>query len=248
MSKAPLVSIAMTCYNQSIYIEDAIKSVVDQAYSYWEIVIVDDCSTDASLKVINKCINKYNISEKVNIIINKKNMGYGYSLDRAIKNSKGELVSILDSDDALAHRKSLKWSAAAHLEHPEVALTYSNYIICNKHLKPKKVYKTKQIPENKMYFGGGIRVSHLKVIKKKCYDMTDGINTKLKQTVDKDLILKISEVGKLLYIDKELYYYRHHSENLSRSLNKKSASYKKFVADMRKQIYKDAKNRRKVKK
>ena len=244
MSKSTLVSVAMTCYNQANYIEDAIKSVVDQAYPYWEIVIVDDCSTDKSLKVINKCVDKYNIREKVNIITNKKNMGYGYSLGLAIKNSKGDLVSILDSDDALANRKSLKWSVAVHNDHPEVALTYSNYIICNKRLKQKSKYKTKQI--NNFLKEGG-RIGHLKTIKKSYYDMTSGINPELRQTVDKDLVLKIEEVGKLFYINKELYYYRHHSDNLSRSLRTKDKKYQKLVKKMRKRIYEEAKRRRGIK-
>lgn len=247
MNKSPLISIAMTCYNQVCYVEGAIKSIVDQAYTNWELVIVNDCSTDKSLKIINKCIEKYNIKGKVKIINNEKNMGYGYSLGKAISSSAGELVAIVDSDDALAHRKALKWSVKAHLEHPEVALTYSNYMECNKHLKIKKIYKTKQIPEDRMYLGTKIRVSHLKVIKKKYYDMTGGINPKLKQSVDKDLVLRMEEVGKLLYIDADLYYYRHHSENLTRSFNKRDAKYQEFVAKMRKQIHKDAKKRRQIK-
>jgi len=244
VSKDPLISVATTCYNQANYVEDAIKSVVSQAYTNWELVIVNDCSTDKSLKVINQCIEKYKIKKKVRIINNKKNVGYGYSLGRAITSSAGEFVAILDSDDALASEESLGISVKVHLEHPEVALTYSNYWVCRKNLTRKKIYKTKQI-DNFLKQGG--RIGHLKVIKRKFYDMTEGIDPKLKQTVDKDLVLKIEEVGKLFYIDSELYYYRHHGNNLSRSLTGKSAAYKDLVRQGRKQIYVNAKKRRKRK-
>ena len=243
MSKDPLISVATTCYNQANYVEDAIKSVVSQAYTNWELVIVNDRSTDKSLKVINQCIEKYKIKKKVRIINNKKNVGYGYSLGRAITSSAGEFVAILDSDDALASEESLGISVKIHLEHPEVALTYSNYWVCRKNLTRKRIYKTKQI-DNFLKQGG--RIGHLKVIKRKFYDMTEGINPKLKQSVDKDLVLKIEEVGKLFYIDSELYYYRHHGANLSRSLGGKTNAYKNLVREGRRQIYTDAKKRRKA--
>lgn len=242
MSKNPLISVATTCYNQANYVEDTIKSVVIQAYTNWELVIVNDCSTDKSLKVINKCIEKYKIKDKVKIINNKKNVGYGYSLGKAIISSAGEFIAILDSDDALASEESLGISVEAHLEHPEVALTYSNYWVCRKNLTRKKIYKTKQI-DNFLKQGG--RIGHLKVIKRKFYDMTEGIDPKLKQTVDKDLVLKIEEVGKLFYIDSELYCYRHHGANLSRSISGKSNAYKNLVREGRRQIYAKAKKRRK---
>jgi len=242
MSKNPLISVATTCYNQSHFIEDAIKSVVSQAYTNWELVIVNDCSTDKSLKVINKCIEKYKIKDKVIIINNKKNVGCGYSLGKAITSSSGEFIAILDSDDALASEESLGISVKAHLEHPEVALTYSNYWNCRKNLKRKRIHKTKQI-DNFLKQGG--RVSHLKVIKRKFYDMTEGIDPKLKQTVDKDLVLKIEEVGKLFYIDSELYCYRQHGANLSRSAGNKSKEYRELVKQGRKGIYVKAKKRRK---
>jgi len=246
MNKNPLVSVAMTCFNQGHFIKDAIKSVVNQTYENWQLVIVNDCSTDNSLKAINKYIDSYGIKDKVKLINHEKNNGYGASLGEAVKCSDGELVAIVDSDDGLAENDAFEICVKAHLDHPEVAMTYSNYWICRQNLSRKKMYQTKQIPKDKMYLGAGIRVSHLKVLKKKFYLMTDGINLKLKQTVDKDLTLRIEEVGKLLHIDKALYHYRHHPENLSRSLGSKDVKYRKFVVKMRKQIYEDARKRRKL--
>lgn len=238
MNKNPLIGVAMTCYNQGHLIEDAIKSIVNQTYKNWDITLVNDCSTDKSLKVLGKYIKKYDIQDKVHIITNDKNTGYGYSLGKAISKSKGELVAVVDSDDALAENNVFEICVKVHLEHPEVAMTYSNYWECRPNLKRKKIYKTKQIPEGKMYLGSGIRVSHLKVLKKKFYLMTDGINPKLKRTVDKELVLRIEEVGKLLHINKALYHYRR-----LRSKNLPNTS-KKFVRKMRLQIYADARKRR----
>jgi len=244
MDKNVLISVVTTCYNQGHFMEDALKSIVMQAHTNWEWVVVDDCSTDNSLEVINNLIKKYNVESKTKIFTHSENKGYGNSLGEGITKSSGELVAIVDSDDALADRKALKIERNVHIERPDAALVYSNYIICNKELKPKKVYKTRALKKGEKYLGTKIRISHFKMLKKKYYEMTEGINPKLRQCVDKELNLRLEEVGKLVYVDANLMYYRQHSENLSTSINKKSKSYKNFIVKMRKQIYIDAKKRR----
>jgi len=239
-----LISIVITCYNQGHFIEDAIKSVIIQSHTNWELIIIDDCSTDNSLKVINNLIEKYNIENKTKLIINDVNVGYGKSLHRGIINSSGELVAVLDSDDALADKDALKIERDVHIKHPDAALVYSNYILCNKLLKRKGIYKTRALKSGEKYLGTKIRISHFKMLKKKFYMMTEGINPKLRQSVDKELNLRLEEVGRLVYVDADLLYYRHHPENLSRSIKKKNPEYQRFVTRMRKQIYEDANKRR----
>lgn len=248
MDENVLISIVIACYNQSHFIEDAIKSILPQTHTNWQIVIVDDCSTDKSLKKINKYIAHCGIKDKIKIIVHNKNKGYGLSLHRGIIESDGELVAVVDADDALAENKALEIERDVHIKHPEAALVYSNYIICNKHLKRKKVYKTRVLKKDESYLGTKIRISHFKMLKKKYYEMTAGINPKLRQCVDKELNLRLEEVGKLVYVDADLYLYRHHKDNLSRSIHKKDRKYRDFVVKMRKQIWVDAKKRRKIKK
>ena len=247
-----LISVAMTCYNQAHYIKDAIKSITEQSYKNWELVIVNDCSTDKSVKKIKNCIKQYGISDKVKVIDNKKNVGYGQSLHKAISNCSGELVAVVDSDDSLAHKDVLKISVEVHENNPDASLTYSNYNICRNNLTIKKPFKTRALNKGETFLKPipitklkpRLRVSHLKVLKKKCYDMTEGINPKLKQTVDKDLVLKLEETGKLVFINDILYNYRHHSKNLSRTIQQKPVKYRKFVSKMRSEIYNSAKKRR----
>lgn len=248
MNKNTLISIAMTCYNQGHFIKEAIKSVLIQTYINWELVIVDDCSTDGSFARINDLIKKFNIENKTKVIRHEINKGYGSSLDRAIRESSGELIAVVDSDDALADKDALKIERDVHIKHPEAALVYSNYILCNKLLKRKGVYKTRALKKGEKYLGTKIRISHFKMLKKKYYEMTEGINPKLRQCVDKDLNLKLEEVGKLVYVDADLLYYRQHPDNLSRSVSRKKSEYQDFVIKMRKQIYKDARKRREIKK
>lgn len=241
------ISIAMTCYNRGKYIKDAIKSIYQQEYTNWELIIVEDKSTDNSLDIINKCIKEFNIEDRTKLITNAENMGYGYSLGKAITESSGELVAILDSDDALSDNNVFTIVVNAHVNNPNVSMTYSNYNECDEKLNKIKVHKTRQLKPSESFLtmGAKLKISHLKVIKKRCYDMTPGINPALKQTVDKDLILKIEEVGSLLYIDEILLNYRFHNDNISRITKSKGIEYQNFVNKTRIQMFRAAKKRRK---
>ena len=243
-SNTPLVSIVMSCYNSHYYVADAIKTVYKQTYNNWELVIVNDFSTDDSLKIIKKSIEKFGIKNKVKIINHSKNCGCGTSLNDAIANSTGELIAVLDSDDALSSADSIKIMVEAHLNHPEASLVYSNYWECTATLKKIKRFTTRQILDNETYLGTKIRISHFKVFKKSSYDKTPGVNRNLRQTVDKDLVLKLEEVGKLIHVNQELYLYRQRKDNLTKSVCKKDKKYREFVKIMRYKVYNEARTRR----
>lgn len=242
--KNPLISIVTSCYNSENYIAEAIKSVKDQSYENWEMIIVDDFSIDKSLKIIRKASERFGISQKIKVIRHDKNYGCGTSLNDAIANSSGELIAILDSDDALYSRDALKLMVEMHIKYPDASLVYSDYWECDKNLKKHTRYKTRQITDGETYLGTKIRISHFKVFKKSLYDKTIGVNRNLRQTVDKDLVLKLEEVGKMIHIPQELYLYRQRGDNLTKSINKKDKSYRVFVKIMRYKTYNDARKRR----
>lgn len=239
-----LISVVMSCYNSKDYVRQAIKSVAVQSYKNWELIIVNDCSKDNSLEVVKNTISEFKIENKVKLINHEFNLGCGSSLSDAIKNSTGELIAILDSDDSFSSKDSLKIMVEEHIKHPEASMIYSNYWECNRMLKKIKIYKTRQLGEKETYLGSKIRISHLKVLKRSFYDKTIGVNRNLKQTVDKDLVLKLEEVGKLIHVNQDLYCYRQRSDNLTKSVNKKGKDYKTFVKIMRYKVYNDARLRR----
>lgn len=242
------VSIPITCFNCRGFLKDAVKSIVNQTYTNWEIVFVNDASTDESLNYIRKLIKKFNIGDKVKIITNEENKGYGFSLRKGIENSTGELVAVVDSDDALARQDALGIMVKVHTKHPKASLVYSNHWECTPDLRAVRQTKSRQLRDGETFLDHRAKVSHLKCFKRSYYDKTEGINPVLKQTVDKDLVLKLEEVGKLIYIDKALYLYRKHNRNLTRSLRKKPKEYRKHVGFWRKQVFEEARKRRGIKK
>ena len=90
-----LVSIIMPSYNTSKYIKETIESVLVQSYENWELIIVDDCSTDNTDDVVNQ----YLADERIHYMKNEKNSGAAVSRNRALREAKGKWIAFLDSDD-----------------------------------------------------------------------------------------------------------------------------------------------------
>lgn len=89
-----LVSIIMPSYNTARYIFETIQSVINQTYQNWELIIVDDCSTDNTDIVVEKIKDP-----RIKYIKNEKNLGAAVSRNRALREARGRWVAFLDSDD-----------------------------------------------------------------------------------------------------------------------------------------------------
>lgn len=89
-----LVSIIMPSYNTANYIKLTIESVLKQTYQNWELLIVDDCSTDNT----DNIVAQYN-DKRIIYMKNKKNCGAAVSRNRALKVARGKWIAFLDSDD-----------------------------------------------------------------------------------------------------------------------------------------------------
>lgn len=243
----------MACYNSERYVREAIKSVATQDYDNWELLICDDYSKDQSLNYLTNAIKAFGISERTSVYYHNRNRGYGYTLWDMARRAVGQVIAILDSDDMLYNNSVLEKVAKVHKKYPHVSMTYSNYMECNEAMTPKRIYKTRQIAENETYLEvvgdhmkkpHKVRVSHLRAFKRIHYMATEGFNKNLTNTVDKDLTLKLEEVGQLMYINDVLYSYRMHSGNISRTIGTKTKEEKKRIARDRKAVFENANKRR----
>ena len=94
--KEPLVSVITTLYNAEKFIIETLKSVYNQTYKNWELIIVDDCSKDATIVIIEKFLK--NFSNKVLLLKNSTNLG-SESRNVGIKHAKGKYLAFIDHDD-----------------------------------------------------------------------------------------------------------------------------------------------------
>ena len=93
------VDIIIPVYNSQKFINKTIKSVFRQTYKKWKIIIIDDASTDNTIKLVEKIRKKYKERRKIVILKNNINSGQAFSRNRGLKYSKSKFVTFLDSDD-----------------------------------------------------------------------------------------------------------------------------------------------------
>ena len=99
---SPLVSIAMATYNGEKFITEQLESLVNQTYKNIEIVIVDDCSTDNTVRIIKDFQKKYG---SITLIEKDSNSGITKTFEHAIRNCKGEYIALSDQDDVWLSNK-----------------------------------------------------------------------------------------------------------------------------------------------
>ena len=210
-------SLLMANYNNAKYIEEAIDSVISQTYSNWELIIIDDCSTDNSIQIITPYLK----NTKIKLIITNKNLGYSGALKTAITNASNEIIGIIDADDKL-HINALEKIAEAYEKNPDYGFIYSMMWICDSELKNCKVCNwIKSIePGDSMIFKS--KVSHFKTFRLDMYKKTTGFNSKyIDVAVDVDIVLKLEEVTNFKFVNIPLYYYRVHSCGISQGKKNK---------------------------
>ena len=100
MFKLPMISFVVTSFNYGKFILTTLESIKAQTYKNFEIIIVDDCSSDNSCEIIEDFIS-YNQDLKITLIKHEKNMGQFASMITGLKAAQGEFISFIDSDDIL---------------------------------------------------------------------------------------------------------------------------------------------------
>ena len=134
-----LVSIITPAYNNSEFIKQTIESVQKQTYKNWEMIVVDDCSTDRTPELIKKISQK---DDRIKYIKLKKNSGAAIARNRALRESRGRFIAYLDADD-LWKKNKIQNQIDFMLAH-DYAFVCSNYEkidINNKILKQVKIPK-----------------------------------------------------------------------------------------------------------
>lgn len=210
MNDKPLFSVLIANYNDAAFINDALRSIDRQTYVNYEIVIVDDGSTDNSRQILESIKGRSN----TRIYYNDTNYGCGYTKAKCISLAKGELCGFLDSDDTLTDN-ALEVMVRTHKQYPEASIVYSKYYYCNKDLSPMYISSHQQsIPKGSSFlqFKRGA-ISQFATFKKGLYDRTPGINKDLRVAEDLDNYFKLEEVGPTIFIDEPLYYYRNNTGN-----------------------------------
>lgn len=116
------ISIVITSYNYQKYLKDTINSVISQTCSDWEMIVVDDASTDCSVDIINEFAKN---DSRIKLIQNKENLGLKKSLQIGLKNCSGQWIAFLESDD-MWRADYLEKKSSIINEHPDTVLIFND--------------------------------------------------------------------------------------------------------------------------
>lgn len=233
----PLFSLLIAQYNNGKYFEDCYKSIISQTYQNWEVIIVDDASTDNSVEVMKELIGE---DSRFKIEIFSENKGCGAAKRKCAELATGEICAFLDPDDAITE-EALSLMVAEHAKHPDASMIYSKPFYCDEYLNIKSERRSRQVKNGVLTFFDldGDLFAFLSY-KNFFYKKTACINSYLQRAVDRDLVLKLYEIGPAYLLDKALYKYRVHPKGISTNQNQDKAYFWYWVAII------DAAKRRKI--
>lgn len=213
-------SVLIANYNNARYLVTCLESVLHQTYQDFEIVIVDDCSTDNSDEVYAL----YSKNEKIRIFKNDVNRGCGYTKRRCTELALGEWCCFLDPDDTL-RVDALEIFYKSMQQNPDYKAFFARIYVCDEELNvimdctfPYGSTEWKQF----IHFQKAIP---LFCYKRAIYELTQGIDEALKQSVDIDLYYKIAEKTEFFCIDEPLYYYRNNPCSISKNKSMATATH-----------------------
>lgn len=216
MEQSPLFSILIANYNNGQYIDEAINTVKNQTYSSWEIIIVDDSSTDNSKDIYKK----YDLDNRIHIFFNDQNRGCGYTKRRCVELSQGDICGFLDPDDVFVGDDVFDTHVKAHLNFPNASLVYSGMYRADDNLCITSETPGKDVePESSILETCSWPVHHFMTFKKEKYNQTEGIDAWMARAVDYDLYYKLEEVGELVHLNCLQYIQRCNPNSISLNNN-----------------------------
>ena len=206
----PLVTIGILCFNAESSILNALNSALNQTYKKKEIIVIDDCSTDNSLKLIKE--SKY--IKDIKVFKNKQNKGAAYCRNIVSKKSKGSYICYMDDDD-FSDKKRIELQIKAIIDE---GFNKNDCVvsICN----IKRKYSSGYIKEMNVFGSRALKPTNSEMIdfllfnekkqtvdygfgcptcamliSKKALEMVDGFDETLKRVEDMDITIRLSRVG-----------------------------------------------------
>ena len=202
----PKVSVIIPTYNREEFITETINSVLNQTYKDFEIIVIDDGSTDNTKQKLERFGSKIKLIEQ-------KNSERAVARNNGVKNSSGEYIAFLDSDDIWIENKLEKQIELLDSK-SDAILTYGQCLRINEHGQKIKTAKRQlkgfsgDVFENLLM--RNFVVSPTPVIKREYFEKTIGFQTKYIPYEDWEFWLRFSLLGKFYFLNTPSAYYRIH--------------------------------------
>ena len=208
MDETILVSVIMTAYNRADFIGEAIESVLSSSYNNYELIIVDDCSTDNTVKIVKSFELK---DGRIRLYVNEKNLGQFPNRNKAASYAKGNYIKFFDSDDIM-NPNLLEVTIDAMLRFPESSLgiecTWPEISIESFPV----LFTSREAYVNHFFRGNDFL--HFgpssSIFKKKLFNECGGFNEEIGILADTLLMLRLAAKSPVVAYQPNLFYWRRH--------------------------------------
>lgn len=198
--KVPTISVVIPTYNRANLVGRAIQSVLNQTYQDFEIIVIDDASTDDTDKIMILVNDK-----RIKYIKNKKNIGGSESRNIGIKNAKGKYIAFLDSDDEWMPTKLEKQLRKINESSVLAKIIYTGYwVVKNSILELGQIPSKKGNIHRELLYQDYVNPTSTVFLKKNCFEKIGYFNHILNARQDYDMWLRLSRHYNFDYVKEPL--------------------------------------------
>ncbi|WP_338762797.1 glycosyltransferase [Bernardetia sp. ABR2-2B] len=223
-----MVSIICLCYNHAEFIAEALYSVFNQTYKNWELIIVNDASTDKSKEIIDKIV-KENLLHTVQTIHLKENKGNCVAFNEGFRISKGKYIIDLAADDKFEIDKLEKQAKTLENADSKTGVCFTNAVLIDEKSNKLGNYYFdwyKKIPKDGFIFkelirAGGMICSPTMLIKREVLEELGGYDESLSYE-DYDFWVRSARNWKYIFLNENLTFYRKTNHSHSSTFKKKN--------------------------
>lgn len=207
MTEEKLISIVLPVYNGAAHMAGSVESILNQTYQNWELIIVNDCSTDETLEIARAYQKK---DLRIRVLSNERNLKLPSTLNVGFAEAKGEYYTWTSDDNMYMPEALSKLSQELSLDR-DCVMVYSNMTDID--ADGKEIATTKRLSPEYIVTGNVIGASFL--YRAETARQIGGYDANLFLAEDYDYWIRIYCSGKLKHIDESLYYYRRHAGSLT---------------------------------
>jgi hypothetical protein len=229
---APTLSVTVLNYNYGNYLPQCLDSILGQTFEDFEVIVIDDCSTDDSLEVIKPYLN----DPRVRLVSHAKNVGYSGSLIEGTEvHSRGDFVTVISADDMIRSPEAFERQLALLSDNPEASFCFTGYdrfaSETGKIVQEHQSYKGDRVMPGPVFFREYLTRQRVQVLhsgtmlRKSAYNRTGGYRRDLRITLDLAMWPVLSLQGDVIYCDGDLYAYRTHDAQMSTSFKKQHTNF-----------------------
>lgn len=219
----PNVSVVIPCYNREASVRAAVESVLEQDYPCFEVVLVDDCSTDDTLNILNSIDDP-----RVKVVTSKVNNGPGVARNRGVSESSGEWVAFQDSDDLWLPGKLRRQMEVVRSSNDAVA------VYCRMSVRTGLDGQASQISHIPSYEAENLSGDVLRglvyssfistqtlVIRRDVFDSVGGFDVTLPALEDWELMLRVAQWGPVEFVEEPLVEQAFSDNSLTKNVAKR---------------------------